>query len=210
LKTLSIIFEQMERSDIFFIGNPLLDISIEVKDDVLVKKYELTPGLACLANEKQMPIYDEIWDMEGRSAIPGGSAMNSARAANHFLKHQGVEGKVTYFGAIGTDSKGEVLEKEIVDQKINGHFHKDAETPTGTCAVLVRDAERSLCANLAAACKYSPEHLANNMDALKRAKFIYTTSFFITSSVESLMTVAKYATDNDIPMGFNLSAVFLL
>ena len=63
--------------------------------------------------------------------------MNSARAANYFLKHRGVEGKVTYFGAIGTDDKGEVLEQEIADQKINGNFHKDTETPTGTCAVLV-------------------------------------------------------------------------
>ena len=62
--------------------------------------------------------------------------MNSARAANYYLKHCGVEGKVTYFGAIGTDDKGQVLEQEIADQKINGNFHKDAETPTGTCAVL--------------------------------------------------------------------------
>ena len=136
--------------------------------------------------------------------------MNSARAANYFLKHRGVEGKVTYFGAIGTDDKGGVLEQEIADQKINGNFHKDTETPTGTCAVLVVDKERSLCANLAAACKYSPEHLANNMAALDSAKFIYSTGFFITSSVESLFRVAKYATDNDVPFGFNLSAVFLL
>jgi len=48
------------------------------------------------------------------------------------------------------------------------------------------------------------------MEALSKAKLIYTTSFFITSNVEALMKVASYATENDIPMGFNLSAVFLL
>jgi len=136
--------------------------------------------------------------------------MNSARAANYFLKHRGTAGKVTYFGAIGTDSKGEVLAKEIADAGITGHFHKETETPTGTCAVLVKDKDRSLCANLAAACKYSPDHLEQNKAALDKAKIIYTTSFFITSSVDSLMTVAKYATENDIPLAFNLSAVFLL
>jgi len=76
------------RNQLFFIGNPLLDISVEINDTSLEEKYSLTPGLACLANEQQMPIYDEIWGMEGRSAIPGGSAMNSARAANYFLKHR--------------------------------------------------------------------------------------------------------------------------
>lgn len=48
------------------------------------------------------------------------------------------------------------------------------------------------------------------MEQLAKAKIIYTTGFFITSNVEALMTVAKYATANDVPMGFNLSAVFLL
>lgn len=136
--------------------------------------------------------------------------MNSARAANYFLKHRGAQGQVTYFGAIGTDAKGEVLSKEIADAGINGRFHQEAETPTGTCAVLVRGGDRSLCANLAAACKYSPAHLEANKAELDRAAIIYTTSFFITSSVESLMTVANYATTSDIPLAFNLSAVFLL
>ena len=54
--------------------------------------------------------------------------------------------------------------------------------------------DRTLCANLAAACKYSIDHLANNLKELDKAKIIYTTSFFITSSNESLQKVANYAT----------------
>lgn len=75
---------------------------------------------------------------------------------------------------------------------------------------MVNGAERSLCANLAAACKYSPDHLQSHMGELDKAKLIYTTGFFITSSVESLLKVASYATEKDIPMGFNLSAPFLI
>jgi len=67
-----------------------------------------------------------------------------------------------------------------------------------------------LCANLAAACKYSPDHLQANIAELEKAKIIYTTGFFITSSVESLLKVAQYATDKEVPMGFNLSAPFLI
>ena len=84
-----------------------------------------------------MPIYDEIWGMDGRTATPGGSAMNTARAANYFLKNRKESGRVTYFGAIGSDARGEIIQKNLSDAGINGNFHFETETPTGTCAVLV-------------------------------------------------------------------------
>ena len=65
---------------IFGIGNPLLDISVETPTDEILKKYELIAGQAILAGEKQMPIYDELWNMEGTERIPGGSALNTMRA----------------------------------------------------------------------------------------------------------------------------------
>ena len=34
-----------------------------------------------------MPIYDEIWNMSEKIAVPGGSAMNSARSTNYMLKN---------------------------------------------------------------------------------------------------------------------------
>lgn len=156
-----------------------------------------------------MPLYDELWNMEGRQAIPGGSALNSARSTNWMLKGLGQEGQVTYFGSIGNDEKGQHLEKDLSDNGVIGNFHKDA-APTGTCAVLVNDQERTLVANLAAACNYNIEHLRSNMSALQNAKIIYSTSFFITSNKEALLEVGKYASDNNVPFGFNLSAAFLI
>lgn len=197
-------------SQIFFIENPLLDISVELNDNSILDKYELQKGMASLAEEKQMPIYDELWNMPNREAIPGGSALNSARSTNYMLKNAGLEKQVTYFGSIGQDSKGEALEKELENAGVNAFFHKETETPTGTCAVVVVDKERTLCANLAAACKYSSAHLEANMAELSKAKIIYSTSFFITSNVDALMKVGKFASDNNVPFGFNLSAVFLL
>lgn len=40
-------------------GNPLLDISSEVPDELL-KKYDLKTGNAILAEEKHMPVYHEL------------------------------------------------------------------------------------------------------------------------------------------------------
>jgi len=117
---------------------------------------------------------------------------------------------VTYFGSIGKDDYGKKLEKALKDVKIKGNFYKDSGIPTGTCGVVVHEKERSLCANLSAACKYNTEHLNDNMEDLKDAKLIYTTSFFITSNFEALIQVGKYAAEKNVPLGYNLSAVFLI
>ena len=82
----------MEKTGIFYIGNPLLDISCELKDSTLIEKYALSKGQASLATPEFMPLYDELWNMEGRQAIPGGSALNSARSTNFMLKGMGQEG----------------------------------------------------------------------------------------------------------------------
>lgn len=65
-------------------------------------------------------------------------------------------------------------------------FYKDSGVPTGTCGVVVHDKERSLCANLSAACKYATSHLEANIAELHAAKIIYTSAFFITSNNEAL------------------------
>ena len=76
-----------QKKHIFVIGNPLLDIQIEAKDNSILDKYNITHGAASLCTEEQMPLYDELWNMEGRLAIPGGSGLNSARAINFMLKN---------------------------------------------------------------------------------------------------------------------------
>jgi len=48
------------------------------------------------------------------------------------------------------------------------------------------------------------------MAYLHNSKFIYTTAFFITSNYEALIEVAKYAAESNKPMGYNLSAGFLI
>ena len=195
---------------LFVIGNPLLDLQVESSDNTILDKYGLVAGGATLADEKTMPIYDDLWKMDGLMTIPGGSGLNSARSANFMLKNQGSQNKVHYFGSISKDKKGATLEKCLKDEGVIGNFHYSTEAQTGTCAVIVVKKERSMVANLAAACKYQESHLAENMAALENASFIYSTSFFITSNVNALQTVGAFASDKNIPFGYNLSAVFLL
>lgn len=195
---------------IFFICNPLLDISYEAPDTALLDKYQLKLAHATLAEDKDLPLYDELWNKEGTLFIAGGSGLNSARSANFMLKNQGNANKVVYFGSIAHDTKGETLEKCLKEEGVIGNFHYSTEAGTGCCGVIVHNKERCLVANLAAACKYKIEHLHENMDQYRNASLIYATSFFITSNPQALHELAQFASDNSIPFALNFSAVFLL
>ena len=48
------------------------------------------------------------------------------------------------------------------------------------------------------------------MPELENAKMIYSSAFFISSTVEALLIIARHACNKNIPFGFNLSAVFLI
>lgn len=154
----------MEGQDLLIVGieNPLLDVSVQLESEELLTKYGLQHGQACLAEEKHLPLYDEIWRHESVQKIPGGSSLNTIRSANFMLKNEH-PGKCAFFGSIGNDEVGKVLEKELTDNGVHGYFHKEEATPTGSCAVLVHHKERTLCANLAACLKYPSSHLRTNL-----------------------------------------------
>jgi adenosine kinase len=87
------------------IENPLLDISLELQDDAILKKYNLTHGQACLADDSHQPLFAELWSHSDKLTIPGGSSLNSIRAAAHMLK-DAAPGKCGFFGSIGKDEIG--------------------------------------------------------------------------------------------------------
>jgi adenosine kinase len=191
------------------IENPLLDIQLEIEANDLLDKYDLQHGQACLAEEKHQPLFGEIWSNDKKVVVPGGSSLNTIRAANHMLK-DAQPSKCGFFGSIGNDEIGRTLSNELQRTNIHGFFSVDQETPTGSCAVIVHNKERTLCANLAACVKYKIEHLAANLAVLEKASFLYTSAFFITSNYDALLNYARFAADHNKPLGYNLSACFLI
>jgi len=197
--------------DIFVIGNPLLDISINYNGKELCEKYKIECGAACLATPEQVPIYAEIFGMEGHKTSPGGAGLNSARACAHMMGHEAFESRgVAYLGCVGNDDFGTRLAAECKSGGVNPVLAIDAETPTGSCACVIVDKNRALCANLGASCKYPTSHLNENMAYLESANFVYATAFFITSNADAMKQVGRYCATNDKPMAFNIAAPFLL
>ena len=66
-------------------GNPLLDISAEVPTEILTK-YEVSLNNAILAEEKHMPLYEELSSKFPVQYIAGGATLNSIRVAQWMLQ----------------------------------------------------------------------------------------------------------------------------
>lgn len=192
-------------------GNPLLDISSEVGQDML-DKYDVKLDSAILAEEKHLPMYTELVEKYSPQFIAGGATQNSIRVAQWMLSNAGVEKSTAFMGCVGSDSNGEKLEACAASDGVLAHYLKDAEQSTGTCAVLVKDGERSLIANLAAANHFKPSHLDTPLakSIVDASKFCYIAGFFLTVSVESLEQVAKQFAASNKVFAMNLSAPFII
>ncbi|KAF4531998.1 hypothetical protein B566_EDAN006543 [Ephemera danica] len=190
-------------------GNPLLDMSV-VADEELLKKYELEANMACLAEEKHTPLYQELTEKYDVEYIAGGAVQNSLRVAQWLLQKPRV---AVFMGSVGRDKFSDILKTKAEEDGVLTHYQYNDTVPTGTCAVVVTNngSHRTLCANLAAANCFTPDHLekTENKACLENAKFFYISGFFLTVSPESIMKVAKFALEKNKMFMMNLSAPFI-
>ena len=192
-------------------GNPLLDISANVGQDIL-DKYEVKLDSAILAEEKHQPLYKELVCDYTVQYIAGGATQNSMRVAQWMLQKHGKSGMAAFMGSVGVDDYAKQLEDCALKDGVFAHYMKDESTPTGTCAALIMGGERALVANLAAANNFKPSHLETPkaQEIINSIDIYYSAGFFLTVSVDALVTVAsKMAEDNKI-FALNLSAPFIV
>ena len=188
------------------IGNPLLDISADVPQSFL-DKYGVKVNDALLADPKHLPIYDDLRDNFKVSYTAGGATQNTVRIAQWLLPAH----STSYIGCVGTDENAAILKKAAEADGVATHYLTDTEHPTGRCAVLVHDKERSLITDLAAANHYQLSHLQTpDVDAVvQKARYIYSAGFFLTVSPPSLMYLAQHVQQTGKKLLGNISAPFI-
>ncbi|XP_030630044.1 adenosine kinase b isoform X2 [Chanos chanos] len=194
---------------LFGMGNPLLDISAVVDKDFL-DKYGLKPNDQILAEEKHKAMFEELVKKNKVEYHAGGSTQNSVKIAQWMI--QKPHKVATFFGCIGTDHFGEILKQKAEEAHVDAHYYEQSVEPTGTCAACITGDNRSLVANLAAANCYKKEKhldLDSNWGLVEKARVYYIAGFFLTVSPESVLKVAKHASENNKIFGLNLSAPFI-
>ncbi|KAG5494090.1 hypothetical protein JKF63_01924 [Porcisia hertigi] len=191
-------------------GHPLLDMMASVDEDFL-ERYHVEPGGVTLAEPEQLGIFSQLLDdFKGRVAyVPGGAAMNTARTFSWVFP----EAHVSYVGALGKDRFAEILKSALASAGVKQLFEECNNKPTGTCAGLVLNKNRSLIANLGAAVTLSAKHMETDavQTAVEQATVYYAEGFFLNtaSSPGNLLSVARHANQNGKLFCFNLNAPYI-
>lgn len=197
-----------EPSQLVGFGHPLLDISSQV-DLAFLERYAVELGSCNLAQENQLSIFEELSQRRDVEFVPGGACMNSVRVARWLLQRD----LCTFVGCLGDDEFGCILERALHRAGVKSFFQRHEERPTGTCACLIVDRERSLLANIGAAVELNMAHM-NHPDvagAMDSASIFYLEGFFmnVTSAPTSSVAVGKHCETHNKVLAFNLSAPYL-
>jgi adenosine kinase len=192
---------------LFGMGNPLLDIMVNVEDSFLTK-YNLKPNDAIIAEDAHVPMYKELIENYHVEFVAGGATQNVLRVVQWIVDQPNV---TTFMGAVGNDENGKTLANSATAAGVNVQYQIVPDLATGTCAALITGTHRSLCAYLAAANHFTKSHLdkPENYKLMEKANFYYISGFFLTVSPDSLLAVAKHAAAKNLPFMFNLSAPFI-
>uniref|UniRef100_A0A7S3YYI0 Adenosine kinase n=1 Tax=Lotharella globosa TaxID=91324 RepID=A0A7S3YYI0_9EUKA len=190
------------------VGHPLLDISSEV-DSKLVQRYGLSMDNTIMAEEKHVNLYVEMERLPTVKYIAGGSTLNTIRVAQWMLQ---VPEATSFVGCVGKDAAAEKLRACVARDHVEAHFCIDHKFPTGKCACLIVDKERSLVTDLQAARQYRKDHLLTKhmTPVCDAAKIIYVAGFMINGTFDTVMHLAEKCSKQDTRFCMNLSAPFLM
>lgn len=188
------------------LGNPLLDLQVDVEPEYLAK-YDLKSNDAILAEEKHLPIYNEVIDKPGLKLVAGGAAQNTARGAQYILP----ENSVVYFGAVGKDVYADKLNEANKQYGLRTEYQILDDVATGKCAALITPPNRSLVTDLAAANHFKVEHLEKpeNWKLVENAKYFYIGGFHLTVSPPAIEKLGKHASETNKVFALNFSAPFI-
>lgn len=189
------------------LGNPLLDVSAVVTEDLL-RKYDLKADDAILAEEKHMPLFEEMAKMPNVTYIAGGACQNTLRVAQWIGKQPYI---CTFFGAAGEDETKELMAKSCEEVQLKPCYQIHKDQPTGRCAVAITGHSRSLTTHLGAANCFTVDHLQKpeNLEIIKQSSIVYISGYFLTVSPESIQFVCQHVADDNKTLLMNFSAPFL-
>jgi len=190
-------------------GNPLLDITTTVEENVILEKYDLPENAAIIAEERHLQLFEELSNLENVEYSAGGACQNSMRIFQWIV----TKPFCAYFvGAVGKDKFGETIGKRARADGVQTVYQQIDDAPTGTCAVILRGRNKSLVANLGAAAYFTEDWLFDdaNLCIVDRAQYIYATGFFVAVNAGTVLSVAQMASENNRTFVLNFCAVFVV
>tara|TARA_B100000886_G_scaffold338624_1_gene301912 strand:- start:3510 stop:4520 length:1011 start_codon:yes stop_codon:yes gene_type:complete len=188
---------------IFGIGNPLIDIVINVQEEDLIK-LEMNKGtMDLVSGDRQMEI---IKYFKGTNILysPGGSAPNTIIACSGLGIDSFIQGK------IGNDKFGSIYLDQIKNCDVrSGIIQSDGAT--GSSIVLVTpDGERTMNTHLGLCRDFSADDL--DIDTLAESKYLYFTGYMWDTETQksALKKAISVCKKNDVKIVFDVADPFVV
>ncbi|KAJ3530175.1 hypothetical protein NM208_g9439 [Fusarium decemcellulare] len=176
-------------------------------DQALLDKYGLKANDAILAEEKHIPLYEDLLNNYDAKLIAGGAAQNSARGAQYILPPN----SVVYLGGAGDDKYSAILHDAVKAAGLRVEYRVDPKEKTGRCGAIITGHNRSLCTDLGAANHYDLDHLKKPeiWKLVENAEVYYVGGFHFTVCPPAIMELAKQAAEHNKTFVLSLSAPFI-
>ena len=161
----------MAKLDVYGVGNALVDIQARV-DDGLLGELGIDKGIMTLVeNDQQAGVLGKLAGTPLHRCA-GGSAANTVVALADF------GAKAAFVGKVGDDEIGSFFLKDMRELGISIDV-QPADSPTGTCAVLItEDAQRTMLTHLGASATLTEQDIHQPM--VEDAKYVYIEGYLLT------------------------------
>ena len=138
------------------IGNAIVDVLCNVKNDFLIKN-SLTKSTMKLINEKEFKTL--LSSVKIEETVSGGSVANTIVGLSQ------LNNDVSFIGKVSNDDLGQKYEDGLKKEKVNYLYSKKNEPiSTGSCLILITpDSERTMCTYLGTAGKINDNDINAKM-----------------------------------------------
>ena len=182
------------------IGNPLMDILIEVEEGFL-KELNLVKGNMHLLNEDEIIKIEKKLDKDKIKIAPGGSEANTLVALS-MLGH-----RVVYFGKVGRDDQGDNYHKKLIERGVISKVIK-VDGMTGRAITFITpDSERTFATHLGVATMLEDNEI-NEADIIE-AKFLHLTGYVLDGEQtrKAALQALDIAKNNNVKVCLDLADV---
>ena len=193
----------MNTGTVYGIGNPLIDVIVNVSDEDLEKLalYKGTKNLIDL--EKRLELTDFIKTKKQPTFSCGGSCPNTVIT----LAAMGVES--TLAGKVGSDEYGEIYRNRLTALKVKDNLAVSTENVTGSSIILITpDSERTMNTYLGANRDFNPDDVIEAEVA--KADFFHFTGYMwdTKNQMEAIRKALRTAKANNTMVSFDIADPF--
>jgi len=154
--------------DVVGIGNPLIDMLINVDYDIL-ERFGLKKGIMHLIDKEKSDLIYSSFTKDMIQIHPGDSTANTLSGIAN------LGGSCVFFGKVGNDEFGEYYKKNLIESNVKPMLSVGNGVTGRVMGLITPDSERTFATHLGVACSLTHQDISEN--EISNSKFLHITGY---------------------------------